>query len=504
MPKAQSEKRGEERMVIYPELLSRIFVKNPPSCPDGLDPKHWPYRPALTIEGVKRILNWETEEEYAARLLAENPKIKPAACAFESRPRSETPGAEPLLTDLFGRRVVCWNNGRNRDLRIDWALSIAQDILNGHWRLNGETIVIGRTGLVLSAQHRLIGFVLADQLRETNERWRMIHPEPLLLETFASIGLAEDQQTINTMDNTLARSDADAIKTVHAFDSWTVNDKRKVKGSEKLQSFVRTLDNGEKRKCSRMLAKATELLWDRVGAGRDEFHGRRTHSESAAFRDRHPRLLQCVKHIFEEDQGHAFGLLGLSAGQSAACLYLMGCADSDAEKYRNAPFDERNLTWTKWDLARQFWVDLAKSGNRDGKTFGPLSEVVVALANPFALDVGMEANSLQKLCVLAKAWGVYSIGKSPTVAQLTLKPLNNDDGVIVGVDERPAFGNVDLGLGREESDAAGDEMMEEANRRDVSISQVLEERCAAEIAAAQAKIDAANATKKTTGQKRIV
>jgi hypothetical protein len=57
-----------------------------------------------------------------------------------------------LLTDEDGKKIQCVNNAHNRPFNETWARTLAQDILNGHWRDNGEAIVIGKSGQVLSAR----------------------------------------------------------------------------------------------------------------------------------------------------------------------------------------------------------------------------------------------------------------------------------------------------------------------------------------------------------------
>lgn len=487
MPKTTNAVK--EREVVYPRELARIYKSDPPPCPDGVDAIDWPYRPSLTVEQAKAMLGWETETEYAARLLKENAKLKPSQLHF----------AEPLLKDTRGERVVCWNNGKNRDLKLDWALSIAQDVLNGNWRINGEAVIVGRTGLVLSAQHRLIGFILAEQKRQDDEEWRKRWPEPLTLETYVSLGLPEDQKTVNTLDNTLARTDADAIRTIGLFVDWKVKDKTKGKDG-KDRVVDRVLSNGERKECERMYAAATSLLWQRVGAGStDEHHRYQTHSESAAFRDRHPKLLACVKHIFEENwDARAISNLRLSAGQSAACLYLMGSSSSDPAKYHGVDGQpgEQLLSWDRWDRACAFWSELSA---------GKLKAVGEALANPFGLKEATEASSLERLCVLAKAWGVHVGGKQPTVEQIRLKHVKDDVGV-VKLDlslEKPAFGGIDLGP-KHEPQTEADELVQEANQRGVTVGVVMDERKAAAKEAVakemQAKLDAAKANKAAAKQ----
>lgn len=53
-------------------------------------------------------------------------------------------------------------NDNNRKLNMGVVKKYAEDIKNGNWRLNGETIVISRHGTLKNGQHRLNAIVLAN------------------------------------------------------------------------------------------------------------------------------------------------------------------------------------------------------------------------------------------------------------------------------------------------------------------------------------------------------
>jgi hypothetical protein len=140
---------------------------------------------ALTAEQAKTLLLWETEEEYGARRLEDEPSLQ------KDDPKV-TFGERYLLKDSSGQKVTCWNNSNNRPFSESWARAIAQDILNKMWRLNCETVIIGRTGQVLSGQHRLVGLVLAQQMRhgKNKDKWDTLWPdgEDPTLETLIAYG----------------------------------------------------------------------------------------------------------------------------------------------------------------------------------------------------------------------------------------------------------------------------------------------------------------------------
>lgn len=434
----QSSKTLTPSEIVYPELLLRCYVPSPPSCPTRLEAKFWPYRPPLTEEQVKQtLLGWETETAYATRLVAADKKIKPAQAVFHDAQkllRMVTLGDDGKPT-LSGEWVTCWNNKKNRRFRSEWALELAQDMLSGHWKLNCENIIVGRSGRIISGQHRLIAFVLACELWRLDEYWRQFWPEPPVLVTTAAFGCEEDQETVDTIDKTLARTDADNIFTSGLFDAWTIMEKRKDKEIERL------LNAREKDEAARMLAAATDLLWNRVGAG-SAHHEYKTDSELAAFRKRHPKLLACVKHLFDENQERAITAgCKMSAGQSAAVMYLMASGKSDAAAYRAAepaPHEE-SLDLSLWDRAAAFWTAIA------GGKLTAVNTAISRLADPDTPEPERVNRATEKFCILAKAWSIYSTGRTPTEKDVTLRYVVREDQTVLHEDDFQSFGGIDLG-----------------------------------------------------------
>lgn len=369
---------------------------------------------ALTSQQAKDLLNWEDELSYTARMMVTSPEIKEEEAKFP----------EYLLKDENDIKIQCWNNSRNRPFEESWARRLAQDILNGHWKLNLENIIIGRTGQVLSGQHRLIGLVLAEQMRtgKQADHWKQIWSGPVTIETSVAVGADESPETTMTLDNVKPRSLADVLYTSDLF---------------------RDLNSAERKECSRMLDAAIDLLWKRVGAGKSEYSHYQTHSESKGFLERHSRILGCVKHLFEQNKDRVISNLKLSPGQCAASCYLMGSADSDPEKYRaEEQPNEKTLVWTFQDKAYQFWQDLAG---------GKLKPVTNALGSLVDEDTGSGGRSIEKLTVLAKAWGVYVEDRKIEDKDLELVYRIDDDGV-THLDEWFDFGGVDQGAKAKGSD----------------------------------------------------
>jgi hypothetical protein len=217
----------------------------------------------ITVAKGKEILLWEAEKEYAARVKASNPAYKDVEITFPK----EFPAH---FRDEEGNLVRCWNNCKNRWFDEPRARLYAQEILQRNWAgpstfpgetVNGETIVIGRTGIVLSGQHRLIGLVLAFQmwLGKNKLHWQKYWQEEPFLESLIVTGVSEHPCIVRTLDNVKSRTLADTLYTSEVFDGLTL--------PEANGETQRTLRPKERMELARMLDSAVDLLWKRTGAG---------------------------------------------------------------------------------------------------------------------------------------------------------------------------------------------------------------------------------------------
>lgn len=369
---------------------------------------------------AKQLLGWEDEETYKTRI--------GGTSGGKGVPGF---GREFLLQDLFNKRVRCWNNTKNRPFDISWARALAQDILfsgpglppeRRRWQLNGETIVIGKYGQVLSGQHRLVALILAcQQWRREKEKWQHIWPTEPTMTTVLIFGIDESQAVTRTLDNVKPRSLGDVFFTSELFASLSLPDRKE---------------------CSRMLATAVDWLWRRTAVKQGAGVKYQTHGESVDFLDRHSdHLLHAIKEIFKlnSGDGRAITNLNLSAGQAAGMLYFMGSSMSEYETYQTTR-SEVSLDWTLWPRALEFWKNLA-----DNKA-GFLS-VRNVLASLMDADTGAQGRSIEKAAVLAKAWGLYANKQEIKESLIKLDYEADDDGVMQ-LAEAPTFGGIDQGEGK--------------------------------------------------------
>ncbi len=371
---------------------------------------------AVGIDEAKQLLGWEAEDAYTARMMKDNPKLKEAACKY---------GEDYLFLDENGKKVRCWRNDTNRPFTESWAKTLAQDILNHNWRFNFENIIVSRTGKIQSGQHRLVGLVIAHMWWQGKQKhhWQELWPTAPTIETSIGYGADESAETLRTIDNVKPRMLSDVVYT---------------------SSHFHGLSSVERKECSRMLGAAIDLLWKRTGAG-DDFTRYQTHSESINWLDRHPKLEQCVKTIFDENKERAISKLKLSPGMCSGLLYLMGSCGSDGDDYKladPAP-NEKALSWDHWETAVKFWKDLGT-----GKDMMPVRIALAGLASEEGESTGTTS---EKKAVLIKAWEIIVGGSKLSAKDLALEYRENDDGTKT-LTEHPVITGIDLGESKAEAE----------------------------------------------------
>ncbi len=391
----------------------------------------------ITATLARKILGWETETEYTIRKTAADPQVKPEAAVF---------GEEFLLTDENGDKVKCWCNGKNRPFNETWSRTLAQSVLNRQYLFNRETIIIDGdlgTGDVDSGQHRLVGLVLADQIRKKKpqvwvKHWRE-NEECFIESLVVSGGPPMDHKVRSTLDQVRPRNLSDVLYTSDIFSKLSL---------------------AEKKECSRMLSKAIDFLWERTRAGDGEnnpYMKYQSNQASLDFLERHPRLVECVNHLFEENKSRGISKLdSLSPGECAAMMYLAGSCKTNGDDYRNLetpqegkPGAKGALDWSMWDVAQEFFVLLAGCSNNESS---PFLDVKMALIGLKGVDMMRRGSSNEKAVVLAKAWQAFKQDKSaPTPEDLSMENSYAeeyaDDGSLIKKElADPAdFGGIDLG-----------------------------------------------------------
>lgn len=362
----------------------------------------------MTVDAAKDLLGWEEE--------ADDTKF----------------GSDFLLTDANGKKVRCLNNTKNRPLIEKWCYTLAQEHLRGNWRLNGETIIIGRTGETLSGQHRLIGFILAEQLRLKHEHWQETQPEEMTMECIVVFGIDEVDDVVNTMDTGKPRQLSDVLYRC-----------------ELLAKYEPKMRRPMARACD----YATRTFWHRTGLSNDAFAPTKTHSEAMNFLANHPKFLDTVAHVVEEDKDGKISRL-LSVGTAAGLCYLMAANKSDPVSYDHT---EDTLDLTDLDKAHEFFVLIA-GGNAE---LVDVRKAILALSDP---DSGTNGSLSERIAIFVKAWNQFAEHGKVTPAGVKLK-YHTDADEVKRLSECPSVSGIDLGdpsAAHEDADSTEDEEPNEA------------------------------------------
>lgn len=427
-------KQASVREIVYPRYEALIHVR---PTPDAVTGEVIEYLGPITVQMAKEALGWETDDEYVRRRLTEDPSLS------EKKLRE----SDFLLKDGAGNKIRCRHNTLNRPFDEKWAKKIAQDILTEGYEFNGEDIILGVTGLVLSGQHRLIGLVLAYEEWVRNGRsyqryWKDTEP---FIESVVFVGAREDQAVLQTYDNVKPRSLSDTIYTSPIFANKS---------------------GAEKKRLSVMLDQCIDWLWRRLDATSNRFVEHQTHTASLDFLERHEKhMVAAVKHVHDLDGGGEDGLtlsnLGLNAGRAAGMLFLMGCSGTDetgAEKYHalTSPKQEKQLDWSNWQKALDFWTEIVEgkdTGRKDekGKAVYQLPDWVEpfrqALSNLGDENLTGRVSDHEKAAVTALAWAEYVDGNTDfDVSDITPeRTLNRSTNTFTMDDGGPTFGLADKG-----------------------------------------------------------
>ena len=368
--KARPKAPAKATPALYEEVITSMYVG------DG----------AITAEQARKLLGWQEEAG------------------------EEKFGDSYLLRLEDGTKVRCLNNVINRPLYPAVVKTLKQEHLRRRWRMNGEPIIVGRTGQILNGQHTLVSLILAAKDWSSDDRWKEFWPTEPTMEKLVVFGINEDDTTVNTMDTCKPRSLTEVVFRSEYFADLKPKNRRAV---------------------SRMADYAVRFLWHRTGADIDAFAPRRTHAESLDFIARHPRVLECVKYIYEEDDAGKVSRI-VSPGYAAGLLYLMGCAKTDPLDYHSANISEKGLDWSLWDTACEFWVLLA---GKD-KQLLPVHKAIAEILQ------GGGGSVAERCAIICKAWELYLGKKTITLESVMPDYLDADEGYRK-LAEEPTVGGID-------------------------------------------------------------
>jgi len=255
------------------------------------------------------------------------------------------------------------------------------------------------------------------------------------MDTVVVYGIEEDDATFASLNREKSASFAD---TLFRSDWFPKNLPTKEKGDK-----PKPITAKMRKQLSRLTDHTVKFLWARTGAKLDPFAPRRTPTEALRFLSNHKRVLECVYHIFAEDEVKvgpddkkmpAPISQYLPAGLAAALMYLMATSESDGSGYRDvssvADRSEKKLKFTLMDKAKDFWSQVAG---------GDLDAVRKAM-NTTANSPDVKLNNATASAIVVKAWKLWIADEKITPAKLS--PVTTDKKGNTVIDE-PNVGGID-------------------------------------------------------------
>ena len=347
----------------------------------------------------------------------------------------ETEGDDFLFKDRLGKKIKCLNNTSNRPFHLRLALDYMMDILNKRWQENGDPMVIGKYGSIISAQHRLVALVLAEQERGLQGRWKEEWEEAVSMPTILVLGIEETDEVVNTNDTGKSRTDSDVLYRSAPF-----------------QSFVPSA----RKPLASLTAHAIRMLWHRTGSDNDAFAVTKKHSIILDFLNRHPSLLDYVVHLRTESEKKVTGPDGedtavnplktvTAPGYAAALAYLMATSDSDGDEYANRiragdyP-TEAMLNFRNAKKAKEFFTAIGK---------GTLFQVIQAISELQGPEGQNVVTRGARFTILAKAWARFKMKEDFSSDEILPVIDKTDDGEEL-MESVPSVGGIDLGEPRKE------------------------------------------------------
>lgn len=344
---------------------------------------------------------------------------------------------EPLFRDIFGEKVVLKNRKANRPLRFGLAKKYAFDFVRGKWRFNGESFVMDHLGQWQDGQHRMVGFVLADQMLHKNpEKWKEYKVKrPLTLDAIIIRGIDPKSDTVDTLGIGQKRTLGDVIYRDHIIlENWQ-DDEPDDKTHVKLAS---------------LLGIATRQTWLRVIGKSVSDAPHFPHSEAMDFLRAHIGMVKSLEYVWNEENGS--GEDGgrvtkyISLGVAASLHYLMSTCGTDPNEFLEHGTDVLDFEYADW--ADEFWT-LFAAGEDLEKT-----NAIKVLRDVLAdIDAGSAIGREEVFRTVVKAWNLWceetTIKDKKLVQVEKVRNIEKDKMVLA---EDPRLGGLDTEWEMEELD----------------------------------------------------
>lgn len=340
---------------------------------------------------------------------------------------------EHTLLDLEENRICLDNNLTNRPYKGALARRWMSEILRGKWQLNGETIIIDKTGMVQSGQHSLCALVLAEQTRlKDKDKWAEHWKKECYIEKLVVRGISDDDAVVDTIDLGQRRSLGDVIARNQTFAG---------------------LGKKEQARLSNDLASATRLVWERQGGKERRFAKEFPHSEAIDFLEDHPKLVECVKLINELNKEGAISKK-IQRGFASGLCYMMMHTSTDPNEYFGEGEDTNvsALSEDNKEYATDFWTHFS-----DPEKLAADNPIRILSEKIATINSAGAVGRLKVIGSVVKTFNMY-MDEGEFTTEDPWKELqvaaHFDDDYVEKLDETPRLGGIDYDIAESDAGAA--------------------------------------------------
>lgn len=244
---------------------------------------------------------------------------------FGSREAMDILGIEPSEAEAWLKKMSMMNgstkaNIHNRPFKAGLAQQYTLDILHGRWRYNGESIILSKSGALISGQHRCFAVIKAEKLRQMAPAKYPAWKGPVHIKQLIATGI--NDEVADTTDQGEKRQHGDVIFRKGLFDEYMTGQNEP------------EFKQADKKKLAKDLSTALRVVWLRIGGASVTDFVRFPKSEMLAFLEKHPRIKDCVIHVYRaDDLGSKLVCSTVSRAYMAAAMYLAMTAASDRSDY---------------------------------------------------------------------------------------------------------------------------------------------------------------------------
>lgn len=371
--------------------------------------------------------------EVGSQVVRLTPSMAKELLGYTEETETEKLKDDDVHCSIGKTRIHCANVAKHQRVFYDFK-SIAGDILQGQFFLNGEVLSHGKHGWFINGKTRAMALILAQSMYDENPQrypyWSTlfakeeVSDEQLFIDVILITGVEESQKVIQTIDTGRPRSFADSLFSSGVFAGEKIPPKLIMKYCKVLEGAVR-------------------FVWMRGGEYAYAMNPVISHSDASEFLERHPGLVSAVRSVLDENEPAEDGekprlasVLGL--GQLAGLIYMMSIEADEPklEKYWTADWPAEKLVGLdRVETAEQFLTLLA---GRDKLTV----EIQKAIAEA---STDTNANVAERTAIVINGFNAFVTNGKCTPAKVRADVEIDENGNRVVVNHPVIVGSIDKG-----------------------------------------------------------